>query len=515
MDTSTAQAVGMKFNIEILNINEYSIEAEGELIKKYSFSTTKYDDAELENVNWKNTYRFGELVENDYGSFKIILTDAFDAEKDFDASYYFIFSDYLSLTESFRGFEIEPINREASILEIKLKNNNTQKAVNFLNMLTAVYLQRSLDQKNQIASNTINFIDRQLDVISDTLTVAETDLQNFQSDNEVMDLSFQAQQVYEYIQDLQKQKAELEVKSRYYHNLKNYIKKNSEKIDQLVAPSAMGIEDPVLNALVSQLISLYSKKSEILLYSTEKNPSVISINTQIRSTQSAILGNISNIIENSDEMLVDIDDRINDVTKRASFLPVTQRQLIGFQRQFDLANNIYTYLLEKRSEAQITMASNMPDNEVIDIARDDLSNEVFPKKSLNLMIALILGLVFPVIYILGKDYFNDSVIEKKDVESATKFPIIGQLLHSDKDTQLVVLDSPKSSVSEAFRSLRTNIQYLVKGKDKITIMVTADMVSAGKTYVSINIASIYAQYGKKPYCLDSTFVNQKYIRISD
>jgi len=163
-------------------------------------------------------------------------------------------------------------------------------------------------------------------------------------------------------------------------------------------------------------------------------------------------------------MLVDIDDRINDVTKRASFLPVTQRQLIGFQRQFDLANNIYTYLLEKRSEAQITMASNMPDNEVIDIARDDLSNEVFPKKSLNLMIALILGLVFPVIYILGKDYFNDSVIEKKDVESATKFPIIGQLLHSDKDSQLVVLDSPKSSVSEAFRSLRTNIQYLVKGK---------------------------------------------------
>jgi len=97
------------------------------------------------------------------------------------------------------------------------------------------------------------------------------------------------------------------------------------------------------------------------------------------------------------------------------------------------------------------MASNMPDNEVIDIARDDLSNEVFPKKSLNLMIALILGLVFPVIYILGKDYFNDSVIEKKDVESATKFPIIGQLLHSDKDSQLVVLDSPKI---ECFRGLQ-------------------------------------------------------------
>ncbi len=168
----------------------------------------------------------------------------------------------------------------------------------------------------------------------------------------------------------------------------------------------MGIEDPVLNALVSQIIELYREKSEILLYSTDKNPSIISINTQIRSTQNAILGNIGNIIENSNEMLVDIDDRINAITEKASYLPVTQRELISFQRKFDLANNIYTYLLEKRSEAQITKASNMPDNEIIDVARDDLSDQVFPKKSLNYLIAIILGIVFPVVYILGKYYLK-------------------------------------------------------------------------------------------------------------
>ncbi|NQU35784.1 MAG: hypothetical protein HQ521_21355, partial [Bacteroidetes bacterium] len=342
IDTSVAQAVGLKFNLKFLNSSEYTIEAEGELIRKYNFSKSKWDDSELEKVKWNKTYRFGEFVENEYVSFKIILTDKFELERDLDASYYFIFNDYLSLTAAFRGFEIEPINREASILEIKLKNNNTKKAVNFLNMLTSVYLQRSLDQKNQIASNTIQFIDNQLGVIADTLTAAENDLQTFQSANEVMDMSFQTQQVFEYIQDLQKEKAVLEVKSRYYNNLKNYIQKNSEKIDQLVAPSAMGIEDPVLNALVGQLIELFSKKAETLLYSTEKSPSIISINTQIRSTQSAILGNIGNIIDNSDEMLTDINSRIEKITKRASFLPVTQRELISFQRQFDIANNIYT-----------------------------------------------------------------------------------------------------------------------------------------------------------------------------
>ncbi|MBT3174531.1 MAG: polysaccharide biosynthesis tyrosine autokinase, partial [Lentimicrobiaceae bacterium] len=501
MDTSIPQTVGQKFNVRILSSSEYSIELNGELLNKYNFSTKENVGDAVESGKWKGTFRFGELIENEYGSFKIILNDRFDSEKDFESSYYFIFNDYLSLTKRFRGFEIEPINREASILQIKLENNNTKKAVNFLNMLTKVYLQRGLDQKNMIASNTIRFIDGQLDVISDTLRAAETDLQTFQSDNEVMDLSFQAQQVFTYIEELQKQKAEMVVKSKYYNNLRNYIQKNSQDIDQLVAPSAMGIDDPVLNALVGQLIELYSKKSELLLTGTDRNPSVISINTQIRSTQNAILGNIGNIIENSNEVLADIDNRIDKITRKASNLPVTQRELINFQRQFDIANNIYTYLLEKRSEAQITKASNLPDNEIIDVAREELSSQVFPKKSLNYVIALILGLVIPVVYVLGKDYFNDSIIEKKDVESATSFPIIGQLLHSTKDSQLVVLDSPKSSVSEAFRSLRTNLQYLAKGKDKITIMVTADMVSAGKTYVSINMASIYAQYGKKTVLL--------------
>jgi len=119
------------------------------------------------------------------------------------------------------------------------------------------------------------------------------------------------------------------------------------------------------------------------------------------------------------------------------------------------------------------------------------------------MIAFVLGLVFPVGYVFLKDFFNETVIEKSDVEKNTNFPIIGQILHSSKKTQLVVSEFPKSSISESFRSLRTNIQYLVKGKEgnSTTIMVLADMVSAGKTYISINLASIYAQYGKKTILL--------------
>ena len=145
-------------------------------------------------------------------------------------------------------------------------------------MLTTEYLGQSLEKKNMIVENTIRFIDNQLGIISDTLKSAEMDLQNFQSSREVMDLDFQAQQVYELLADMQKQKAELIVKSKYYQNLKNYIQKNSESIDELVAPSAMGIEDPVLNALVGELITLYNEKANTLLFSTERSPKVIGLN---------------------------------------------------------------------------------------------------------------------------------------------------------------------------------------------------------------------------------------------
>ena len=322
------------------------------------------------------------------------------------------------------GIKIEPINREASILKLTLKSNSLPKAVDYLNMLTKQYLARNLAVKNMIAENTIKFIDNQLGIISDSLKTAELNLQKFRSKNEVMDISFQSQQVFQYMGDMEKQRAELLVKSQYYNNLKDYIKKNETNLNNLVAPSAMGIEDPALNALVAQLIELFNKKAGVLLYSTEKSPSVITINSQILSTKRAIVENVTNIIKNSNEAIADINRQIRKISLRLNELPITQRQLFNFERKFKLADNIYTFLLEKRSDAQITKASNMPDNQIIDKARTDFSNvPVFPKKSMNYLIALILGIAFPLAYVFGKDYMNDKIVERKDVEKNTKFQI--------------------------------------------------------------------------------------------
>ena len=113
------------------------------------------------------------------------------------------------------------------------------------------------------------------------------------------------------------------------------------------------------------------------------------------------------------------------------------------------------------------------------------------------MIALIMGFVIPIIYILGKDYLNDKIQERKDIENITKLPIVGHILNNNRDSNLVVHEAPKSSIAESFRSIRTNIQYLTQGKEKQCILITSAMVGAGKTFASINLASIFAQYDKK------------------
>nr|MBC8488976.1 hypothetical protein [Bacteroidota bacterium] len=473
-DTLHLQPVNVKFKLSILSNKNYTLEAEGNEAKLYDYE--KFEIYKDENptkqvmISIDSTFAFGQYIYNDSYRFKIVLNKQYNPEIHNNKNYYFVFNDVDQLTMRFRSFEIEPIEEEASILKINLKGNNIEKSVDFLNKLTEVYLRRNLDQKNRAAENTIVFIDSQLKEISDSLNLAEQNLQDFRTTRQVMDLDFQAAQVFEQLKELESEKAHLGLKSKYYKILRDYIKENKDLDDVLIIPTTMGIEDPLLNQLSSELSKLYAEKEEKLYFSKSSNPMIQSLNKKIELTEATLLENINNIINSSNMAIRDINEQISALETRISQLPAMQRQYLGIERKFKLSDEMYTYLQERRSEAQITKASNEPDNEIIDIARSLGSSPVYPKKSMNYMIAIVLGLVLPIVYIMGKDYFNDKIIERKDVEKITDFPILGHIIHSNKDTQAVVAESPKSSIAESFRSVRTNLQFITKGEEKQTIL---------------------------------------------
>ena len=499
VDYSVPQMVGVIYKIKILENGKYRLKAEAEKSSLYDFNTDKYV-GQLEDVLVDEVYNFGDIVENQYNKFRIILNSHYDVESNNRIKLSFRINSMVSLVGIMtRSMSVTSINKDASLIRLTVSGHNPAKITDYLNQLCQQFIQRDLDLKNRISENTINFIDNELIGIQESLAKAETDLQSFQQGNDFMNLDKQASDLFNYLKEQEKRKAEMELNLKYYTDLKVYIEANLDEPDKLIAPSAMGIQDPLLNNLVSKLVELSSRKQTQLITSTDKNPVVISLDQQIAQTKLTLLENINNIINNARLTIKGINDNIGKLDVQVKELPETQRQLLGYQRKFAYSENIFNFLMQRRSEAQILKASNTPDNEIIDTANLALVRKVSPRTMMNYFIVIILGILIPVAYILLKDFFNTKILERRDIEKATKYPIIGQIPQIDSSTssKTMVIASPKSPAAESFRSIRTNIDYITQGLEKSTILVTGDMASVGKTYISINLASIYALYGKK------------------
>jgi len=182
-------------------------------------------------------------------------------------------------------------------------------------------------------------------------------------------------------------------------------------------------------------------------------------------------------------------------------LPQTEQELINIKRSFDLNNELYTFLLQKRAEAAITMASNVSDAQVLDPARVETAEKVGPKTMINLLIGLILGLGLPFLMIVIFDYFNDTIKSKEDLEKLSKLPILGEIAHNSYKKEMPILEHPRSGIAESFRGLRTNLQYVLTKdnlKDKSKVLGVHSMIPGeGKTFTALNLATIIAMDDKK------------------
>jgi len=180
-----------------------------------------------------------------------------------------------------------------------------------------------------------------------------------------------------------------------------------------------------------------------------------------------------------------------------SHLPQTEQELINIKRSFDLNNELYTFLLQKRAEAAIAMASNVPDAQVLDVARVETAIKVGPKRALNLLLGLILGVALPFLVIVIKDYFNDTIKSKEDLERECKLPIFGEIAHNGYKKEMPILEHPRSGIAESFRGLRTNLQYLFAEKGSKVVGVHSMIPGEGKTFNALNLATIIAMDNKK------------------
>jgi capsular exopolysaccharide synthesis family protein len=410
---------------------------------------------------------------------------------------YFSFNNMNSMTLNYLGkLLVAPTTKTSEILRLTAAGSQPAREVDYLNELSKVYIQFGLHEKNRTSENTVLFIDSQLAGIADSLRIAGQSVTNFRSENKIFDLSKEGGIVMQKLDALQSEKSISDMRLNYYRNLRSYIT-SAITMKQVVSPSVMGITDPTLNNMVLKLSELYSRR-EVLSYSVQdKNPALLMLDNDIQATRSTLGENLSNLESNAETELKNLKKLIEEVNKSVSQLPKTEQQLINIKRRFDVNNELYTYLLTKRAEAAITRASNVADAQVVDAARIETAGIIGPNKSSNLLIGLMSGLGLPLIIILLLDFFNDTIRSREEIERTTSIPIVGMIGHNLYDKEFAVTEHPRSAISESFRGLRTNLQYILREKEQNVIGVHSAIPGEGKSFISLNLACILAMNNKK------------------
>jgi capsular exopolysaccharide synthesis family protein len=498
-DTTHLQPIGIFYYVNFLNDSILIVKAVGEDVLLYDFSSNRIGKR-IPEFRFEDTVKFGQITGNSYCRFSLLPGFEYLSDENVHKTYYFRFYSLDEQISIFRNYKTEN-DRASSILTVSLKYMNVQKAADFLNSLTSEYLKKGIERDNNVAEATIRFIDAQLTDIVDSLHQSGERLQGFKSSNKVLDLSYQAEKVYSKIENLETEKARLLVKKRYFNYLLENLKSKSD-VSDLIAPTTLEINDPVLNNLVLQLADLYGERSELSFNSIKNNPYITSLELKINDTRQKLIEAARNVLDATAIAFEEIVTQITGAEQALNRLPKEQQQYLNYERKFKLNDELYTYLLTRRSEMEIFKASNIPVNEVLDKADASDAVVVSPNKRTSIIIAFMLGLFFPGALLYFRETINNKIRNREDIQKVTGLPLVGQVIDSKTSAIQIVLSEPNSVLRESFRTLRTNLQFVIDESVSNTILITSAIKGEGKSFTALNLASVYSFYDKKTILVD-------------
>ncbi|MBN1181889.1 MAG: polysaccharide biosynthesis tyrosine autokinase [Bacteroidales bacterium] len=447
-----------------------------------------------EDIEFHLKASFGDTIEFDNKLIRVDLRDSIFLNQHINKKFYFIIHRRIDLVKDYKKrLKVASMSRDGTTIKISLEGTNRSKDVDFINTLTDMFISLSLDKKNLEATRRIQFIDNQLVGISDSLVLTENMLQQFRSRNRVMDLSSQGQAIITQSVALENERARIAVETNYYDYLTEYLAK--EINDEVpVAPATMGITDPGLMRLVAEIGELQQQLSSRSL--GELNPLQNQLIQRIQNTREALKETLNGLKRANTLAMEENRAQIQRLNNQAAALPGTERQLLGIERKYKLNDELYTFLLERRSEQQMQKASNTADNEVIDYANELDSIIVFPNMLAVYLIAWFLGMGFPFVIIFLMDFLNKTV-QIDFIERLNDFSVAGKIPHNSLNTNIVVFENPDAGISEAFRILRSKMQFFTKEAKSPVILLTSALPEDGKTFIAINLASVFSLMGKK------------------
>ncbi len=405
----------------------------------------------------------------------------------------------------------------SSLVGISLNDPVKEKAKDLVNDLVEEYIKATIENKKQMSARTANFINERLDLISGDLSEVDDEAAGYKSKFGLTnDVAAQTQRVADIDSRNVQEIAQLGTQLSLIESMRSFVLSQEGRYDLI--PANLGFSDATIANTVSRYNGLILQRKRLLKTSSAQNPVVVNIDQQIDGLRQVLIGSLNSLKSSLNIQLKSLRTQDQYFSGKLYNAPIRQKDLRVIEREQTIKEQLYLYLLEKREEAELTSHIMLSNARVIDKASTLNSYPVSPNKKMIYGGALFLGLLIPFMIIYLSDLFNVKITSREDLEKALTMPIIGAIPKVKSKKKIVISATDRSGVAEAFRILRTNLNFMMAGASKDSgrvIFVTSTISGEGKTMISSNLAKTLAITGKKVAFLGTDLRDPKFHQFID
>jgi len=473
----TNQAYPKKISVQILNDEQFVLTDNG---KKF-------------------TYQFEQDISRPEYNIQVVKGPAFSINS---KPVHVKFNDLNELAETYSTAKINvlPTVKEANTIVISVLDAVPQRGIDLLTKLIETYNLENVSNKNLMALNTIKFIDGKLKVLSKDLTGVEQDVEMYKRNNLVTELTADAQMNLQSSGNYNQQLDASTVQLSLVQSLITYLNNDGDQFE--LVPTTLGLKDPVLTTLTDKYNTLQIERQRLLRTNRVNNPLVVNITEQLVALKSNLLENLKMIRNGLTVEQNSFSSKSSQFEARLKSVPVIERGLLERSREQGVKTALYHYLLQKREETELSLSATIPTSQIIDKpAHKSIPDK--PKVQLVYLLGIILGFIVPATVIYSRDRLNNKVRDLEDVEYITGGArILGELTHKAIGESIVVHKDKSTTISELFKYIRSNLNFLQANKTTQTLLVTSSVKGEGKTFFSVNLGITLSLVDKKVVMLE-------------
>jgi capsular exopolysaccharide synthesis family protein len=502
LDTVSVQVHGVPIHVEVdREAGTYRVRAKAKYARLYNVQKQVELEAYYTDYEVDQTARIGEPFVAEGLSFSI----EFPADRAYgpNMDHFFVINSLDGLVGYFRGkTSAVPLSDESSIVVISTYGQVVEKERMFLDKLLETYIDAEAYRRQQKGLSTIRFIDDQIGMVADSLRQREGELESFRgSSGGMISAATSSDALLQERSRLEDERSLLQRRRQYCASILDKVRSSSD-LRNVPAPSSSGIDDPVLNNLVLEITRLSADlAAQNVSTGPRTNPALITMERKMRNLTGSLAQTAESLVEQADISLLEVNRRLGRLSYEFQQLPRDERKLVNIERKFKLTDDLFKYLMEKRAEAGIAIASDQMDKYVIDSARQAAGKPVKPNRRVVLGGAMLIGLLLPMGFIMVRDFFNDTVSDLDQLLRLSPIPVLATIPTSKR--KRVLPEEPKSRLAEAFRTARINLQYLNVHSGRQVIGFTSSTSGEGKTFCAVNLATVIALSGKRTLILDA------------